>query len=368
MRPRSAHVLASHFAAALGFSVLSILPKYLLTARDLGQGDTGPITMAVPLGSLAAAPLVAWALARFPKAWVVRAGACVFAAACAALAQSPPLDALPLLGACTGASVMAVFAAGSALMADVAEPGHMARALGLHGAAGMLGHALGPQLLEPLATRAGWPWAFTAAGLAALGTALIPLPASAPVAGHGARQALGGPLRLLAVPLAMSGIVGLMHNALWVSHQPLVLARGGHEVASYFFGMSSGGLIMRVGFGGLPDRMGLARSTRASLVAYLVATLAMTWVTPAWLGVLGLAHGLAHGVFYPSIAARCTARVPSAARGPALTALYACFNVGATLGSLGFARVGEALGPASVFPVAFALGLLALPLAYRRDD
>jgi MFS family permease len=354
----------SHFAAALGFSAFSLLPKYLLTARGLRQGDTGPIAMAVPLGSLAAAPLVAWALGRWPKTVVARAGALTFAGVAAALAQRPPIAALPVLSALGGAAVMAVFAAGSALMADVAEPGRMARALGLHGAAGMLGHAIGPQLLEPLADRAGWPSAFAAAASAALVGALVPLPTSTPaVLGDTPRgRAVLKPLALL---LTVSGIVGLMHNALWVSHQPLVLARGGRDVASYFFGMSAGGLIMRIGFGSLPDRIGVERSTRLSLLGYLAATLAMTWVTPSLLGVLGLMHGLAHGVFYPSIAARCTAAVPSHTRGAALTALYACFNVGATLGSFGFARVGEAWGPASVFPLAFVLGLSALPLAYR---
>jgi len=122
---------------------------------------------------------------------------------------------------------------------------------------------------------------------------------------------------------------------------------------------------MRVAFGGLPDRLGVSRSTRASLCVYIVATFAMTAVTPAMLGALGLLHGLAHGVYYPAMAARCTRRVGEHARGHALTAAYAAFNIGATAGSFGFARLGEALGPASVFPVAGAIGLVALPILWR---
>jgi predicted MFS family arabinose efflux permease len=73
-----------------------------------------------------------------------------------------------------------------------------------------------------------------------------------------------------------------------------------------------------------------------------------------------LLHGIAHGVFYPAIAALATGRVALGLRGEALIAIYAAFNVGATCGSVGFARFGNAYGPALVFPLAAALGLIGL--------
>jgi predicted MFS family arabinose efflux permease len=69
-------------------------------------------------------------------------------------------------------------------------------------------------------------------------------------------------------------------------------------------------------------------------------------------------HGIAHGVFYPAMAALATGRVASTLRGEALIAIYAAFNVGATCASVGFARFGQAHGPAAVFPLAAALGVL----------
>jgi predicted MFS family arabinose efflux permease len=79
-------------------------------------------------------------------------------------------------------------------------------------------------------------------------------------------------------------------------------------------------------------------------------------------------HGVAHGVFYPSLAALSMGRVSSSARGEALTAIYAAFNVGASLASFGFARFGEAYGPAAVFPLAAGFGLcgLAVLMTGRR--
>jgi MFS family permease len=358
-------LLASHFTVALGFSVFSLLPKYLLTTRGLTQAELGPATMAIPLGSLLFAPITAWALGRASKAQLVRWGALGFALVSAGFAAGPSTALVPLLAALVGGSVMVVFSSGSGLMAEVAPQAAMARALGLHGAAGMVGHAIGPLALERIAHVFGFEAAFACAGVAACLSALIPLPAgppraSAALAPSAAIARAVGPL------LVISSLAGVMHNALWVSHQPLVLARGGTDMGSYYLGMSAGGILMRVAFGGLPDRLGVRRSVRASLALYTLATLGMAWVTPTSLGAFGLLHGIAHGVFYPATGAMCTARLAMTERGRGLMLLYAAFNIGASLGSISFAHVGAAFGPASVFPVAATCGLLALGVLSHR--
>jgi MFS family permease len=222
----------------------------------------------------------------------------------------------------------------------------------------MLGHALGPLAMEPLAAHFGWNASFVLAAGAALLAARLPLERNAP-RGGGFQLTLGF-LRPLQALLIVSLFAGVMHNALWTAHQPLVLARGGHEMRGYFLGMSGGALIMRIFFAGLPDRIGRARAALYALVLYVVAALSMTFVNPAWLACFGLAHGVAHGVFYPAMAALATGRVALGLRGEALIAIYAAFNVGATCASVGFARFGEAYGPASVFPLAALLGLIGL--------
>jgi MFS family permease len=126
----------------------------------------------------------------------------------------------------------------------------------------------------------------------------------------------------------------------------------------YFLGMCLVALAMRVLFGGLPDRLGRGKSSLYSLTLYVAAALGMTWVTPAALPGFGLLHGVAHGVFYPAMAALAASRVAPRARGEALLAIYAAFNVGATLASVGFARFGQRFGPAAVFPCAAAIGLI----------
>lgn len=349
-------IVLSHFLCAFGFSVFSLFPKYLMTARGLTQAETGTSTMGFPLGALLFSPLVALAMGRYAKATILRVCASCFALLTACFVVEPDVRLIPLLSFLIGGACMGVFNAGAGLTAEVTEEHQMARALGLHGAAGMLGHALGPLVIEQLAASSGWGVAFALACCSALSATLLHLPASRP---RGGRFELSPAfLRPLWTLLAVTLFAGVMHNALWTAHQPLVLARGGHEMRGYFLGMSAGALTMRVLFGGLPDRLGRGKSSLYSLGLYVAAALGMTWVTPAALSAFGLLHGLAHGVFYPSMAALSTGRVVARARGEALIAVYAAFNVGATLASVGFARFGERFGPAAVFPCAAAIGLL----------
>lgn len=349
-------IVLSHFMCAFGFSVFSLFPKYLMTARGLTQAETGTSTMGFPLGALLFSPLVAFAMGRYAKANIVRAGALCFALLTSCFMLAPDVRVIPLLSFLIGGACMGVFNGGAGLIAEVASEHRMARALGLHGAAGMLGHALGPLVIEQLAAYSGWGGAFALACASTLAAALLPLPASRPRAGR--VEISFGFLRPLRVLLVVALFAGLMHNALWTAHQPLVLARGGHEMRGYFMGMCLGALTMRVLFGGLPDRLGRGRSALYSLTLYVAAALGMTWVTPSTLPAFGLLHGVAHGVFYPSIAALSTSRVAAGARGEALIAIYAAFNVGATLASVGFARLGERFGPAAVFPCAAAIGVI----------
>ncbi len=349
-------ILVSHFLCAFGFAVFSLFPKYLMTARGFSQAQTGPASMGLPLGALLFSPLVAMAMRRYPKAAMVRCCALCFAVVTSTFALTPDPALIPLLTVLLGGACMGVFNGGAGLTAEVAPEHGMARALGLHGASGMLGHALGPLALEPLAASRGWSTAFLVAATSASLASLLPLPAGQVRVGR--FEASFGFLRSLRAILAVALLVGIMHNALWTAHQPLVLARGGHEMRGYFLGMSFGALGMRVAFGGLPDRVGHGRAALYALALYVVAALGMTWVTPETLPAFGLLHGVAHGVFYPALAALATKRVPLPARGEALTAMYAAFNVGATVASVSFARIGESYGPAIVFPCAATIGLL----------
>jgi MFS family permease len=349
-------IVLSHFLCALGFSVFSLFPKYLMTARGLSQAETGTSTMGFPLGALLFSPLVAFAMARYAKASIVRACALCVALLIASFAFAPDVRVIPLLSLLIGGACMGVFNGGAGLTAEVAQEHQMARALGLHGAAGMLGYALGPLVIEQLAASSGWSAAFTLASCSVASAVLWPLPQS-PARGARAEVSLAF-LRPLWVLLGVTLFAGIMHNALWTAHQPLVLARGGQQMRGYFLGMCLGALAMRVLFGGLPDRLGRGRSSLYSLTLYVGAALGMTWVTPATLPAFGLLHGVAHGVFYPAMAALAASRVEARARGEALIAIYAAFNVGATLASVGFARFGQRFGPAAVFPCAAVIGLI----------
>src|SRR5262245_20596146 len=148
-------IVLSHFLCAFGFSVFSLFPKYLMTARGLTQAQTGTSTMGFPLGALVFSPLLAFAMGRYAKASIVRGCALCVVLLMACFAFAPDVRVIPLLTFLIGGACMGVFNGGAGLTAEVAEERQMARALGLHGAAGMLGYALGPLAIEELAATSG---------------------------------------------------------------------------------------------------------------------------------------------------------------------------------------------------------------------
>ena len=356
-------VIGAHFLCAVGFSVFSLLPKYLMTFHGYDQAQVGPVAMGIPLGSALCSPLAVFFMGRISRRGLIRLGTLVFA--CAALSFPYAIDhgAEVALTFVAGAAAMAIFNGTSALVAELSPARATARFIGLHGAAGMLGYGLGPLIFEKTAAVWGFHAAFAIAATLNLVGSCIPLPAGA--AKPSVRQGPGLPLRALTSLLAVSFLVGIMHYALWSWHQPLVLARGGTDVHPYFTGMSAGALLMRVVFGGLPDRAGVYRTALVSGVAYVLAALAMTWVTPSTLALTGFGHGVAHGVFYPSMAAYAMTKAGPDARGRVLASLYAAFSLGGSCANLAFSQVGKAYGPASVFPLAAASGCIAVFLLWQ---
>jgi MFS family permease len=153
-------IVASHFMCAFGFSVFSLFPKYLMTARGLSQAETGTSTMGFPLGALLFSPVLALVMSRFEKARIVRFCAISYAVLTSLFMFAPEPAYVPLLSFLIGGMCMGVFNGGAGLVAEVAPEHAMARALGFHGAAGMLGHALGPLAMELLAARVGWHASF----------------------------------------------------------------------------------------------------------------------------------------------------------------------------------------------------------------
>jgi MFS family permease len=163
-----------------------------------------------------------------------------------------------------------------------------------------------------------------------------------------------------------SAFMGATYSALFVFHQPFALALGAKRLGAFFVGFTAAAMLMRLGFGGLGDRIGHRRAVMLSLVLYSAVPLAVAHMNPSLLWAYGAAFGLAHGVAYPTAIAYATERAPRATRGRVIGVFSAAFNVGSSTGALTWGYVASHAGYPALFFAAsatIASGLLALGVA-----
>ena len=112
----------------------------------------------------------------------------------------------------------------------------------------------------------------------------------------------------------------------------------------------------------------LGASTGA-LLLYAGATAATMRLDQLGLATIGVAFGLAHGIFYPTFNALAVEQSGEHERGKAMALFNGAFNVGYSCGVFGFGIVADRAGYPPVFTLAAAaagLGFLVL-LTRRRS-
>lgn len=122
-------------------------------------------------------------------------------------------------------------------------------------------------------------------------------------------------------------------------------------------------IMMRVLFGGLPDRLGGYRTGLFSLIAETVG-----------LGVISLAHGptiawvgacitgLGYSLVFPSFGVEAMRRVSGESRGLAIGAYLACFDLGLAVGGPGAGIIAQTYGIPGAFMAAAGAALVSLLL------
>lgn len=369
-------VVATQFVFGLGFSGLAIVPTMLVRGFHADEREVGVATAVVALGALFASPFAGLALDRFSRVRLLQIGCIVAALALLGFAASLHDEALrTIFLAIAGMAFVLVFNGTSILVADLAPPNQIARAMGLQGAAGMIAHALAPTGVEAAAPRLGWRNVFVIeAGLvlvAAMIASTIQDPRTRAVE-RSSREPI--PIRRtlvsVAPTLAISIAAAFAYCAIFAFHQPWMIEQGASAVRGYFFGFTGGALLMRLGFGNLPDRIGHVRAIRGSLVLYAIVCAGLVITTPSTLVIAGVLHGVAHGVFYPALAALAIGRAPMSARAFASSVVHGAFNLGHAAAALGFGYLAKAVGLPSVFVVGAVLAAAAVlvPVSTSQRD
>lgn len=368
-------LIAGHFLQALGFSSMLTLPLYL---GHLGASRTeiGMIMAVASIGGLALRPLAGWALDSIGRRPVVIAGTLVLALGMAMVGfvdRVGPLIYVSRILVGVGAGTL--FTAYFTFAADLIPVIRRTEGIALFGISGVL-----PLAVNGLIERIDLPvdqlrWVFPAIAVLILAS-LWPVwgLAEPPREGHDGAQspAVGPPdgvppvrrpvrrpawRTLSARPLwpvwgatvIFSGLV-----AVFMAFATVVAARGGAaEPADLWFAYGGGAVTVRLVGARLPDRIGPHNMVTPALGAYAVACLlAASATTDAGFVTAGLLAGIGHGYCFPVLTGQVVDRSPAAARGVALAAFTALWEISALALTPLFGAVADAYDDATMFALA----------------
>jgi MFS family permease len=301
---------------------------------------TGVVLATMAVSAIAARPMLGRVMDSHGRRIVLLTGGVINVIASALYLTvdsiSPWLYAIRLLHGLAEAMLFSVL---FTIAADVVPAGQRTRGIALFGISGMIPLSLAGWLGDELLQAADYDALFIAATVAAaLGLAAsLFLPDSRPPFDPTAAPARRFFRAIWAPPLRPLWLIGFTFAIAVASYfaflKTFVLDRGVGTVGSFFGAYTIAAIALRLGFGGLPDRVGprLMLFPAVACTAACVALLAEAGrdSTVVIAGVLG---GIGHGYAFPIVSALVVTRAPAAERGTALSTFTALFDLGLLVG------------------------------------
>ena len=133
--------------------------------------------------------------------------------------------------------------------------------------------------------------------------------------------------------LIVTVMVGWTFDSVLTFYQPWALASGFEQVSTFLVAFAGCATVVRVGIGGIADRLGRMRVAQATLLLYVAAPLSLIWLPTLGLLLTGGLLGIAHGIFFPALNAVAVDFALESERGKAMAAYNGAFNVGFAAGS-----------------------------------
>lgn len=355
---------AGNLAQGTAFNLFLHVAGFLngLGADDLEIGAIYALTAAVAI--VVRRPLGPY-LDRHGYRRVILAGGVLNTVVCALYLSVDAMGPwIYLLRVLHGMSEALLFTAFFGYAADHVPASRRTEGLALFGISGMLPIALGGVLGEWALARGGFPDLFVlAAGLAVL-SLLLSLPLqdrprsrSDEEPGRGFWGSLGQrDLR----PLWWIGtIFALALTSAFAFLRRFVDETGIGSVGEFFGAYAAAAIVLRLGFGWLPDRVGPKRVLFPSLVALMVGFLLLARADDARdVVIAGVLCGIGHGYVFPILFALVVSRASDADRGSASAIFTALFDVGVVLGGPLFGSLSRGLDFSWIF--ATAAGIIAV--------
>ncbi|MBW2314563.1 MAG: MFS transporter [Deltaproteobacteria bacterium] len=236
--------------------------------------------------------------------------------------------------------------------------------IALFGISGLLSISVGAALGEATEIRFGYDGLFLAAVALAAGSLLLTLPLRdlGPEDGedelpHGFLAALG---QRDLLPLWMATAVFATALAAPFTFMKSFVAEAGFgSMATFFNAYSISGVLLRLLFAGLPDRIGPKRALFPAMGTLGVGFVLLTLATSGnHVLAAGVFCGLGHGLTFPILMGLVVSRARDADRGAAMAIFTALFDLGMLLGGPLFGVLIDARG----FSPAFGVGFLLLAI------
>ena len=345
-------ILATQLAFGFAFSSFFLLPKYVVTQLAGSPSQVGYVGALSVVAAVLSSPSAGKLLDRGGRLPLMFAGCLLSGLAAFAFLGVTHIGAyLYAVRAVQGVAYTLYFVAVITLVADLAPASRLGQAIGWVGCAGLVMNAVATMVAERMAERFGWHAVFVAAAISGLcGVALTLLlhepPAQPkPVALEPSPAPTGA--RLAVMWATVAG--GMGFGAMFTFTAPLALSLGDSNISPLFAGYTTAALAVRLLFGTLGDRLGRARVGGAALALYSLVVASTAGLGHGWLGALGLAFGLAHGAFYPSVNALALEGVGREQRGTVGAYFNAAFNAGVLIVTFCFGQVAQQYGYRIVF-------------------
>lgn len=226
--------------------------------------------------------------------------------------------------------------------------------IAIFGISGLLPISVGAALGEWIEIGRGYDGLFlTGAGLA-LASLLLSLPlrdAASDPEGEAPRGFADALRQRDLRPLWLAtGVFATALAAPFTFMKPFVAEMGIGSMAAFFNAYSISGVLLRLLFSGLPDRIGPKRALFPALFLLVLGFASLTFArTGLHVIAAGIFCGLGHGMTFPILMGMVVSRARDADRGAAMAIFTALFDVGMLIGGPSFGRVIDAQGYAPAF-------------------
>jgi MFS family permease len=366
-------VLVSASAWGFAFSTFYLLPIFLAQELAAGPAEIGMVVGLLGVSTVLFTLVTAGWMEHVSRRRAMCAGALAMSLAAFGFmgvrTLGPLIEALRVV---QGISYALVVTALGTLIAELVPHERLSQAFGLSGSSMLVMNAIAPAVGEPLAAVAGWRVVFLVAGASALLAAALTTRIREPVRPlHGGPR--GGLLAVLRGPLAhqyalILVLTGAGFGTVFAFQQPFALTLGRARAGGFFVAYAAAAILVRVGFGHVPDRFGRHRVAVGAVLLYAAVVFAMADLRPNMLELYGAVFGLAHGVFYPAINALAISAALPSERARIAAIFTGSFSLGLWLGPTVLGGVAEHDGYPAVFILAAAAILVAALLLLRSPE